>query len=187
VGQPQAVSVPLYLAGNRALTVLKFGDQPPVPVVFDTGTEQNLIYNIYTTTMRLGPTGSTVVPDQARGTSSTVPQVMLPNARIGGVAIGDAKAAAVDYQAEDSIGVVGPNNFSGSLIYLELGKGRLRLRQEECFHNSGICPDSLSGRSSGHSNQCPWENRACPSRQWKHCAVDATAGIGGQPSATRPA
>jgi len=121
-------TVPIYLSGSRALVMLTLGERPPVPVVFDTGTEENLLQRTYVETMHFAPAGTTTIVDAANGSATPVPVVALPEARLGGVALNGLRAASFPYREEDAIGVFGPNSFSGELVYLELGSGRLRLR-----------------------------------------------------------
>ena len=67
------------------------------------------------------------VTDGANGKSFEAPVVSLPAARLDTVALGNPVASAYDYQREDTIGIIGPNLFPDSLVYLEFGRQRIRL------------------------------------------------------------
>jgi hypothetical protein len=125
---PRETIVPIYLSATRALMVVTIGDRPPVPVVFDTGTEDNLLQRTYVEAMHFAPVGTTTIVDGANGSATSAPVVALPEARLGGQPVRDLRAASFPYREEEAIGVFGPNSFSGNLVYVELGRSRLRLR-----------------------------------------------------------
>ena len=63
--------LPLFASGPRAFAMLTLGDGPPTPVVFDTGTDHNLLTENYAKKLKLTIVGSAPVTDAASGKSST--------------------------------------------------------------------------------------------------------------------
>jgi hypothetical protein len=120
---------PIYMSSTRPLAILRVGDLP-APVVFDTGTTSNGLDSRFVAAAGLRRLGTSSVLDGATGESFPAVSVSLAGATLGGLALGDPIADAYDYSAEDAIGVIGPNLFLGSLVYLELGWNRVRLRDK---------------------------------------------------------
>jgi hypothetical protein len=117
------------MSNTRPLAVMRIG-AVPVPVVFDTGTTSNGLDRQFAEAIRLRQLGTSSVLDGATGTSFAAVSVSLAGATLNGLALGDPVADAYDYSGEDAIGVIGPNLFPGSLVYLELGSNRVRLRDK---------------------------------------------------------
>ncbi|HST37581.1 MAG TPA: retropepsin-like aspartic protease [Allosphingosinicella sp.] len=120
---------PIYMSGNRALAMIRIGAMP-IPVVFDTGTTSNALDREFVEAIRLRQLGASSVLDGWTGTSFPAVSVSLAGATINGLALGDATADAYEYAGEDAAGLIGPNLFLGSLVYLELGWNRVRLRDK---------------------------------------------------------
>jgi hypothetical protein len=140
--------VPLYGSGGRALAMLTLGDSPPAPVVFDTGTDENLIIESYARRLGLKVVGSAPMLDAATGKGSTVPVVALPTPRLSGVTVSPARAQRFKYNEPDMVGIFGPGSFSGQLVTLELDLNRLRL--------SALTPDNLpAGAATPYLNGLP--------------------------------
>jgi hypothetical protein len=119
--------VPLYSSGHRSLAMLTLGDGPPAPVIFDTGTDENILNASYVERLRLKAVGESLLVDAATGARTSVPVVQLPNPRLSGVALTGARAQSLDRGQPDVVGVFGPGSFAGRLVTLELDKGRLRV------------------------------------------------------------
>lgn len=120
---------PIYMSGNRALAIIRIGAMP-VPVVFDTGTTSNALDREFVEAIGLRQLGASSVVDGWTGTSFPAVSVSLAGATINGLALGDATADAYEYDGEDAVGLIGPNLFLGSLVSLELGWNRIRLRDK---------------------------------------------------------
>ena len=120
---------PIYMSGTRPLAIMRIGDLP-VPVVFDTGTTSNALDRQFVAAIGLRQLGTSSVLDGATGVSFPAVSVSLAGATINGLALGDPTADAYDYSGEDAVGLIGPNLFLGSLVYLELGWNRVRLRDK---------------------------------------------------------
>lgn len=120
---------PIYMSGTRPLAIMRIGAMP-VPVVFDTGTTSNALDRQFVAAIRLRQLGTSSVLDGATGVSFPAVSVRLAGATINGLALGDPMADAYDYSGEDAVGLIGPNLFLGSLVYLELGWNRVRLRDK---------------------------------------------------------
>ena len=119
--------VPLYASGPRSFAMLTLGDGPPTPVVFDTGTDENVLKEAYAKHLRLRVVGRTTLVDGATGKRRMVMEVALPRPQISGIPIKPAKAVSVPSAESDSVGVFGPGSFSGRLAVLELSLNRLRI------------------------------------------------------------
>jgi len=126
-GLDHGAVIPLYLSSSRALVMMRIGDHPPAPVVFDTGTNDNILDTGYAERFdlpRLGPStsidGSTGLPVPGYRTS-------LIGVRLGGTPIADGPANVFDYRNTDEVGIFGPNSFPGKLVVLDLRKAELRI------------------------------------------------------------
>ena len=140
---------PIYMSGTRALAMIRIGAMP-VPVVFDTGTTSNALDRQFAEAIRLPQLGASSVLDGATGASFPAVSVSLVGATINGLALGDATADAYEYAGEDAVGLIGPNLFLGSLVYLELGWNRVRLTLTT--HSAGGLTESdfdMAGRIDG--------------------------------------
>src|SRR3954466_2524682 len=62
---PKIGVVPIYLSGRRSIVVVRIGNHPAAPVVFDTGTDGNTLDRDYATVLRLqyDPSVEVVVGD----------------------------------------------------------------------------------------------------------------------------
>ena len=120
---------PIYMSNTRPVAIMRIGDLP-MPVVFDTGTTSNALDRKFVAAAQLRQLGTSSVLDGATGVSFPAVSVSLAGATINGLSLGEATADAYDYSGEDAVGVIGPNLFPRSLVYLELGWNRVRLRDK---------------------------------------------------------
>jgi hypothetical protein len=120
---------PIYMSGTRPLAIMRIG-AVPVPVVFDTGTTSNGLDREFVESVGLRQLGPSSVLDGALGTSFPAISVSLAGATLNGLELGDPIADAYEYSGEDAVGVIGPNLFLGSLVYLEFDRYRVRLRDK---------------------------------------------------------
>ena len=130
-GGAQTQIVPLYVSGQRPLVMLTLGDGLPSPVVFDTGTDENIVSTKYVEAAGLKKSGETTLVDAATGRSSTAATFALEDARLGGVAIHSPSAVELDIRRSDEVGIFGPNSFGDRLVVLDGALRRLRIVSRE--------------------------------------------------------
>ena len=117
-------TIPLYMSTNRMLVMLRVGGIGPFPVVFDTGTDGNVLDLHLANKLGLPKTG----PSQAiDSTGSHLPghETFIKDATLSGAPFANGVATAAPYDLPDEVGVVGPNSFSGKLVRVEGRKNRL--------------------------------------------------------------
>jgi len=119
--------IPLYMSERRMMVMLRVGDSQPLPVVFDTGTNGNLVDLKVADRLHLPNNGSSPSIDGDTGKPVPGYDTFLKNASISGVAIQDARATAFAYDIPDEAGVVGPNSFTNKLVRMEGARSRLVL------------------------------------------------------------
>jgi len=119
--------IPLYMSDLRMLVVLRVGNSLPLPVVFDTGSNGNLVDLKVADQLHLPNTGPSPSVDGSTGKPVPGYDTFLRTASIGGVAIEDGRATAFAYEVPDEAGVVGPNSFPNKLVRMEGARSRLVL------------------------------------------------------------
>lgn len=122
---PQRNVVFLYMSATRALVMLRIGDNSPVPVVFDTGTNGNVVDLKLAARLKLPNTGPSPSIDGSTGKPVPGYDSFIKGAWLGGVAIVDARATAADFDDTDEIGVFGPNSWPDRLVRMDGPKSRL--------------------------------------------------------------
>jgi hypothetical protein len=128
--------VPLYVSTNRPLAMLTIGDSAPMPVVFDTGTTENILDAGIAKDVGLKVVGTFKLTDDASGKSVLVPTANAPDARLSGVPL-DTKAIRLpDARSGDEVGVFGPYSFGNRYVIVEAGLNRLRIIPKD----SGFVP-----------------------------------------------
>jgi hypothetical protein len=139
--------VPIYLSDLRALAILRIGDHPPAPVVFDTGTSGNDIDSDYAAALKLefDPTVHVQVGDGS-GNTFAAKQAKIPIATVGEVPLTEKTATVFPYKERDVVGIFGPNSFAGRQVLLDLGHGRLIIRDRGA---SSPCRERTLYTSSG--------------------------------------
>lgn len=100
--------VPLYIATNRPLVMLKIGDSAPMPVVFDTGTTENVLDTGLGKLIGLKVVGRFNLVDDASKKSVVVPTAAMPDARLSGVPLDSKFVRLSDSHSGDEAGVFGP-------------------------------------------------------------------------------
>lgn len=108
--------------------MLRIGDTAPVPVVFDTGTNGNLLDTGFADRLKLPNTGPSPSIDGSTGKPVPGHDSYIRNARLGGVVIADARATAMTYDETDEIGIFGPNSWPSSLVEMDGPRSRLVIR-----------------------------------------------------------
>jgi hypothetical protein len=119
--------IPLYLSAKRVLVMMRIGDYPPAPVVFDTGTNDNILDTTYAAPFGLPRIGPSTSIDGSTGLPVPGYQTRLVGVRLGGVPIADAPANIFDYRNTDEVGIFGPNSFPGKLVVIDLQNAELRV------------------------------------------------------------
>jgi hypothetical protein len=110
---------------DRVLTTLKVAGSDPVPVVFDTGTSDNILDRKLAAKLGLPNLGSSTAIDGSLGKPIAGFLTEVKGASLGGLSIADGPANAVDYDLPDEKGVFGPNSFLGKLVQMDLGSGSI--------------------------------------------------------------
>lgn len=123
-------SIPLYVSGQHALMIIRIGDSAPAPVIFDTGTTDDVLDTRFAAGLRLKRRGDSHVIDGATGKpvpgySSTLPRLSIRRIVRTGVAV-----QVTDFPQPDAVGVFGPYTFSGNLVVLDFAKGRMRILEK---------------------------------------------------------
>jgi hypothetical protein len=140
--------VPIYLSDLRALAMLRIGDSPPAPVVFDTGATSNSIDTDYAAALKLefDPTVHVHVGD---GTGNTIDakQAKVPVATLGEVPLAAKTATIFPYKERDVVGIFVPDSFLGRQVLLDLRHGRLIIRSRDagspCTSSTPYTPSGL--------------------------------------------
>ena len=119
--------VPLYVSTNRPLAMLTIGDSAPMPVVFDTGTTENILDAALAKREALKVVGRFNLRDDASGKSVEVPTAAAPDAQLSGVALDTKVVRLLDHRSGDEAGIFGPYSFGDRYVIVEAGLNRLRI------------------------------------------------------------
>ena len=128
--------VPLYIATVRPLAMLTIGDSAPIPVVFDTGTTENIIDAAVAKQIGLKVVGHFKLVDNVSKKATVVPTAAAPDARLSGVPLDIKVVRLSDYRSGDEAGVIGPYSFGNDYVVVEAGLNRLRIIPKD----SGFVP-----------------------------------------------
>jgi hypothetical protein len=135
-GTPTSQIVPLYVSTTRPLAMLTMGDAAPLPVVFDTGTDENILDAGLAARAGLKVVGHSTVVDGATGKSLEVPTAATPDPRLSGVPLDTKTVQLLDYRAGDEVGIFGPYSFGNRYVVVEAGLNRVRIIPKD----SGFVP-----------------------------------------------
>lgn len=119
--------IPLYVSDGRALLMMRINGGHPAPVVFDTGTNGNLIYKSYADDIGMPNVGPSQSRDGSTGLMVPGYTTSLKGVTLGGYAITEGPATVFEFRDEDEVGIFGPNSFPGKLVEMNLAKGELRI------------------------------------------------------------
>ena len=128
--------VPLYVSTSRPLAMLTIGDSAPMPVVFDTGTTENILDGGLAKSLGLKVVGRFNLVDDASKKSIEVPTAAVADARFSGVPLDIEIVRIPDSRSGDEVGVFGPNSFGNQFVVVEAGLNRLRIIAKD----SGFVP-----------------------------------------------
>jgi hypothetical protein len=114
--------------GQAGAGHLNLDGRLPAPVIFDTGTNGNLLNlpSLAPLGLAKGRSSETGAGETHRSLPTWI--VALDGARLGDAPIltRDAEAAMLPKAAlEDAVGIFGPNSFAGKLLYLDLERSRI--------------------------------------------------------------
>ncbi|MET4683230.1 retropepsin-like aspartic protease [Brevundimonas faecalis] len=123
--------ISLYQSDNRVLVMMQIGDGELVPMVFDTGSDGHSVDQLLVARHNLPRVGDVIEVDGTTGKERLLPLVAINNVSLGGLKVGSIEASALDYDRTDAMGIITPEMFTHSLVYLELGKNRVRLLPRE--------------------------------------------------------
>jgi hypothetical protein len=140
--------VPLYVSTSRPLAMLTIGDSAPMPVVFDTGTDENILDAALATRAGLKVVGHFNLVDGASGKSREVPTAAAPDSRLSGVALDTKTVQLLEYRSGDEVGIFGPYSFGDRYVVVEAGLNRLRIIPRD----SGFVPP---GRGHAYNDNIP--------------------------------
>jgi hypothetical protein len=128
--------VPLYVSTKRPLAMLTIGDSAPMPVVFDTGTTENILDAALAKRLGVRVVGQFDLVDDASKKSIRVPTAAAPDARLSGVPLDTEVVRLPDYRSGDEVGIFGPYSFKNHFVIVEAGLNRLRIIPKD----SGFVP-----------------------------------------------
>lgn len=139
---------PLFSSNNRTIVVARFNGSTPVPLVFDTGTNGNIVDSTYAKQVGLPNVGPSESVDGATGRPIPGYTTRLVGLTIGRIAVADGPATVIDFKTRDSVGVIGPNSFPGRLTEIDFAHGRVRILPD----TAGSRP---TGSAVGHLDELP--------------------------------
>jgi hypothetical protein len=122
------VLIPVYQSAKRVLVMLNLDGRLSAPVIFDTGTNGNLLDLSSLSLLGLSKGRSSETGAGEIHPSLPTSIVALDGARLGDAPIltRDAEAVALPKAAiRDAVGIFGPNSFMGKLLYLDLERSRI--------------------------------------------------------------
>ena len=115
----------LFQSNDRVLIMLTIGDHPPIPAVFDTGTNGNVIDMVVAERFGLENKGASRSIDGSTGRPVPGFETFIANASLGGAPIQDARATAMAFNHPNEVAIIGPNSFPGQYVLMDLGQSRL--------------------------------------------------------------
>jgi len=118
--KPRPPVIELFQSSHRLLVMMKIGDHPPMPVVFDTGTNGNLVDLKIAERLGLPHVGPSKSIDGSTGLPVPGFETFIRGASLGGVPIDDARATAFAWEDPNEVGIVGPNSFPGKFVQMDL-------------------------------------------------------------------
>lgn len=137
---PQPVTFPIYISDKRALVVAEVNGHRAIPLLFDTGTTDEIIGDDEAPTLNLERTGPSKIRDGATGQPVEGYSTAFQKVRIGRWEGADRPAQVGQIRLPDAAGVVGPYVFKGSLVRLELAAGRGTVLPAEGVDERGWYP-----------------------------------------------
>ena len=122
-----ASTIAVFQSSERVLVMLRIGDHPPMPAVFDTGTNGNLVDLKVAERIGLPRRGDSRSIDGSTGKPVPGFETFIAGASLGGVPIDDARATAFAFDFPNEVAIVGPNSFPSRFVEMDLGASELRV------------------------------------------------------------
>jgi predicted aspartyl protease len=123
-------TIPIYSSNQHGLIIVRFDDGPSVPLLFDTGTTDNILDSAYAERLKLPHMGPSSLIDGARhktipGYASVVQRLTMRN-----VVRSNVPVQVTNFSHPEAVGLLGPYLFSGNLVQLDFGHDRLRILEK---------------------------------------------------------
>jgi predicted aspartyl protease len=109
------------------MVMMRIGGGDLVPMVFDTGSDGNTLDRTLVKRLHLRKTHDVEEVDGTTGKKRMLPGVTVRKVTLGGLTVGAIDAVSVDYDRNDAMGIVTPEMFTDSLLYLDLANDRATL------------------------------------------------------------
>lgn len=129
--------IALFQSNDRVLVMLTIGDHPPIPAVFDTGTNGNVIDMGVAAKLGLENLGASKSIDGSTGKPVPGFETFIADASLGGTPIVDARATAMAFAHPNEVAIIGPNSFPGQYVLMDLGRSRLTLLAPDAAPEAG--------------------------------------------------
>lgn len=123
--------IDLFQSNDRVLVMLTIGDHAPMPAVFDTGTNGNVIDMGVAARLGLENLGASKSIDGSTGKPVPGFETFIAGASLGGTPIVDQRATAMAFAHPNEVAIIGPNSFPGQYVVMDLGRSRLTLYASE--------------------------------------------------------
>jgi hypothetical protein len=127
----------LFQSNDRVLVMLTIADNPPIPAVFDTGTNGNVIDIGVAERFGLENRGGSRSIDGSTGRPVPGFETFIAGASLGGAPIQDARATAMAFNHPNEVAIIGPNSFPGQYVLMDLGLSRLIIYAPERAPEAG--------------------------------------------------
>jgi predicted aspartyl protease len=126
---PQQI-IPIYSSNQHGLMIVRFNDGPSVPLLFDTGTTDNILDTAYAARLNLPNMGPSTLTDGAR--RKTIPGYVsaVPRLTVRNVVLSNVPVQVSDFSHPEAVGLLGPYLFSGKLVQLDFGHDRLHILEK---------------------------------------------------------
>lgn len=134
--QPPTI-ISLFQSNDRVLVMLTIADNPPIPAVFDTGTNGNVIDIGVAERFGLENKGGSRSIDGSTGLPVPGFETFIARASLGGAPIQDARATAMAFSHPNEVAIIGPNSFPGQYVLMDLGQSRLIIYAPERAPEAG--------------------------------------------------
>src|SRR5947209_6629339 len=144
---PQQI-IPIYSSNQHGLIIVRFNDGPSVPLLFDTGTTDNILDTAYAARLNLHNMGPSTLTDGAR--RKTIPGYVSVVQRVAtrNVVRSNVPVQVSDFSHPEAVGLLGPYFFSGKLVQLDFGHDRLHILEK----TPDTIPASAAEPSLGPAN-----------------------------------
>lgn len=130
IAVPVDTTVPFDLSTGRPVVLAQIGDEAPIEVYFDTGSQGAVIPRAMVDKLGLKVVGETRFGSPYGGKQAIVQLVSLGSLTIGGVAATDLTAAVQEdasFMGPDARLVVGPAQFRGKIVSLDYAARSLNI------------------------------------------------------------